>query len=296
LDEALVKRLNDHVFELAHRIGERNWNRHGRLNEARDYVAHALRSYGYDVRFESYDVLGKTCYNVIAEKPGRGRRAREIVLVGGHYDSAGGTPGADDNASGVAMLLETARAMKNRDTRRALRFVAFSTEEAFLFQKLSMEERLKTMGSFHHARDARRRNEKITAMLSLEMLGFYSDDAGSQKTPKALRWLFPTRGNFALVVGDFSSAGTVLKTRRALAQGAGVPVSSACLPRFVKGVQNSDHRHFWAHGYPAAMVTDTAFYRNNHYHRPSDRHETLDYRRMALLLPGLADSVAALAR
>jgi hypothetical protein len=289
-------RLNHHLVKLAGDIGERNWLRMGPLNEARDYIVSELNSYGYAVSLEEYVVQGKTCFNVVASLEGTHPRLKqEVVVIGSHYDTAPGTPGADDNASGVALFLELARALKSQAQPRTVRLVAFSTEEAYLFKGLSAEERFATMGSYHHAAASRKRGDRIAGMLSLEMLGYYTDEPRSQRGPSVLRWLFPSRGNFALVVGDLSSAGIVWKAGRGLRAGTALPVQKACLPRFVGGVENSDHRNFWAQGYPAAMVTDTAFYRNGHYHRSTDTVDKLDIRRMASLVPGLLEAVRRLA-
>jgi hypothetical protein len=291
----LAAKLQAHVQTLASDIGERNWRRYAALGRARDYVAGTLASYGYAVRRESYESRGKTCENVIAELPGSDPALdNEILVVGAHYDSALGTPGADDNASGVAVLLELARELKEHPGARTIRFVAFSTEEAFIFQGLSDAERWRSMGSYHHAQRARERGEAIVGMVSLEMMGTFSDEAGSQDGPPVIRWFYPKQGNFALVVGDLRSRGLVQALKRGMAAGA-LPVRGASLPRFVPGIADSDHRSFWDAGFPAVMITDTAFYRNSHYHRAGDTGEKLDYRRMSEATAGLAEALKRLA-
>jgi hypothetical protein len=288
----LVKRLKSHVRTLATGIGERNWHRHAQLSAARDFVAEELKSYGYQVYFEEYQVQGKLCQNVVAVSPGKDPKlSKEIIVVGAHYDSAPNTPGADDNASGVSVLLETARALREHAGRRTLRFVAFSTEEAYIFERLPMARRLSTMGSHHHAMESRKRGDRIVGMVSLEMLGYYTDAAGSQNLPRFLKRIYPSRANFALLVGDVSSARLVWRLGRDIRAGSSLPMQSACLPRFVEGVENSDHTNFWAAGYPAVMLTDTAFYRNGHYHRPTDTDTTLDYGKMSLLVPGIVQAL-----
>jgi hypothetical protein len=296
LDQALADRLKEHVLVLSQHIGERNWLRYEQLGLARDYIESQLKSFGYEVGLKEYKVRGKLCYNVEASWPGMDFSAgQEIVLVGSHYDSAPGTPGADDNASGVAMLLELARQVRGHPSARTIRFVAFSTEEAYLFSRLSMEERLSTMGSFHYAQEAKKRGDRIRGMVSLEMLGYYSTQAGSQELPTMLKILYPSQGNFALVVGNMSSAGVVWKLGREMGTASTIPVRRAVLPQFIEGVGDSDHRNFWSAGYPAVLLTDTAFYRNRHYHEPTDTHEKLDYASMAGLLPGLARAIRSLA-
>jgi hypothetical protein len=287
----LAARLEAHVRVLAEDIGERNWRRHAELSRARDYVARTLKSYGYKVRREPYRVKGKLCENLIAELPGTDPALkREIVVAGAHYDSASGTPGADDNASGVALLLELARRFRDKPAARTLRFAAFSTEEAYIFKGLTDRQRWATMGSHHHARAARKRGDRIVAMVSLEMMGYYSDLEGSQDAPRAVRWFYPSKGDFALVVGDLRSRRLVQALKFGM-EGGRLPVQAASLPRFVPGVGDSDHRNFWAAGYPAAMITDTAFYRNRHYHRATDTADTLDYRKMAEAAAGVEEAL-----
>lgn len=223
------------------------------------------------------------------EYPSGGRLVRNIeigagaVVVGAHYDTVPGSPGADDNASGVAVLIELAR------LRLPVRCVAFANEEL----PYSHGDE---MGSFVFARRAREHGERIAAMFSLEMLGCYSDTPGSQRYPPMIGWFYPDRGNFIAFVGDFGARRLVRRAHRLFRKHSDFPSESLAAPAFVPGITRSDHWSFRRHGYPALMVTDTAYNRYSHYHRPSDTPEKLDYGRMARVTLGLAGMLEELAR
>ncbi|MBI5622936.1 MAG: M20/M25/M40 family metallo-hydrolase [Elusimicrobia bacterium] len=284
-DLQLAERLERHVRVLSHVIGERSLGEYGNLVKAKDYVFSEFRSYGYEPSVQEYRAYGRTFQNLTAEKPGR---TPEVVLVGAHYDSVAGTPGADDNASGVAALLELARAFAGTPRERTLRFAAFSTEEPPFF-------RTSDMGSAQYAKLCRKRKDNIKAMVCLEAIGFYSDLKGSQTYPPLVHLFYPEAGNFAAVVGDLLSGPLVRRVAEGISGGSSMPVQKAALPRLVPGIDFSDHANFWKEGYPAVMVTDTAFYRNKNYHTAEDTYEKLDYVRMAELTRGLAASLSALA-
>jgi Zn-dependent M28 family amino/carboxypeptidase len=293
--EVAVARLQEHVRVLSAEIGERNFSDPGSLRRARDYIQSRLESYGYGVDVQEYsarlpqEASPKSYANLIAERPGsHSRLGREIVLVGAHYDTAVFTPGADDNASGVAVLLELARLFQSVSSARTVRFAFFSTEEPPFF-------RTDDMGSRRYVERLKTRAETVSAMLCLEMVGYFSDEKSSQKYPPLLRFFYPSEGNFAAVVGDFGSRQLVRRVAREIRASCRVPVESASLPRPVPGVDFSDHLNFWREGIPAVMVTDTAFYRNPHYHGPTDTPDKLDYILMSELTKGLASAVRALA-
>lgn len=210
-----------------------------------------------------------------------GRQVRNIeagagdIVVGAHYDTVPGSPGADDNASGVAVLMELSRILCDQK----IRFVAFANEEAPYF--LGPE-----MGSFVYARD---RGRGVRAMLSLEMLGYYRDEPGSQRYPAPLGLFYPDRGNFIGFVADLGCLPLARKCARLFRKKTDFPCEWLAAPSAIPGVSWSDHWSFRKHGIPAIMVTDTAFYRYPHYHLPSDTPEKLDYERMARVTLGLAD-------
>ncbi len=204
------------------------------------------------------------------------------IVVGAHYDSVPGSPGADDNASAVAVLLELA-ALKV-----PARFVAFANEEM-------PYSRTDEMGSLAFAKRARSRAEPVKAMFSLEMLGFYSDAPGSQKYPPLLDWFYPDRANFIAFVGDLGAWRLVKRSHSLFRKHSSFPSEWLAGPAFIPGIMDSDHWAFRACGYPAVMVTDTAYNRNPHYHRASDTPEQLDYERMAHVTLGLAGMLRELA-
>ena len=271
---------------LADRIGERNATRMPALDSAAEYIGGQLRALGYDVREQTYEAEGKSFRNIEATLPGRSR-AGEIVVVGGHYDSGLGTPGADDNASGTAGVLELARLLKSKSGERTIRFVAFTNEEPPFFWTGDM-------GSLRYARAARQRGENIVAMLSLETIGYFSDSAGSQRYPPILGWFYPDRGDFIGIVGNIGSRGLVRQVVREFRSAASFPSAGSAAPKQLPGIGWSDHWSFWQEGYDAVMITDTAPFRNEHYHEGSDRPGTLDYERMARVVDGVARVVERL--
>jgi Zn-dependent M28 family amino/carboxypeptidase len=271
---------------LARVIGERNiWN-HAGLERAASYISEALEAYGYRVVRQSYDVHRIRVSNVEAVLTGS-PDAVESIVVGAHYDSVTGCPGANDNATGVAAMLELARRFAGRDTRRAIRFVAFVNEEPPFFQTPSM-------GSVVYAGAARARGDRITGMLALETMGYYSDEPGSQQYPGSVRLLFPNRGNFIGFVANVRSSRLLWQARRAFRARTAFPLQSAALPASVPGVGWSDHWAFWQAGYPALMITDTAPYRYPWYHTAEDTPDKIALDRMSDVVDGLEHVVSVL--
>ncbi|HEY0943974.1 MAG TPA: M20/M25/M40 family metallo-hydrolase [Opitutaceae bacterium] len=257
------------------------------LARAADYVEGRLAKAGWTVRRQNYRAHGVGCDNLEVER--RGAVAPdEIVVIGAHYDTVPQTPGADDNASGVAALLALADAFAATQTDRTLRFVAFANEEPIFFQTM-------LMGSRVYARECRERQEQIVAMVSLEAIGYFSDEKRSQKYPFPLSLFYPSRATFVAVVGDRASRALVKRVEKTLVATKALPVESASLPGRLQGVGWSDHWSFWQEGYPAVMVTDTAVFRNPHYHQSTDTPDTLDYARLEAVVRGLRAVVAELA-
>lgn len=285
-NELLQKRLREHVEHLAGTIGERNAFRYRNLEAARGYIESSVSEIGYSLQHQMYSVQGRDYRNVIVEKFGA-THPEKVFIIGAHYDSAWGTPGADDNASGVACLLELARLLFNSRAAMTLRFAAFTLEEPPNF-------RTSHMGSLRYAKKLKKEKAQVTGMISLEMVGYYRDERRSQHFPFPLMsFLFPDQGNFAAVAGNFASRRLVGKLAHALAARGKIPVEQVALP-LIPGIGLSDNWSFWQQGYPAVMITDTAFFRNPHYHRPSDLPHTLDYRRLALLTSSLSKVVTDL--
>jgi hypothetical protein len=290
LDErqiALADELHRDVKHLADTIGERNRVRYDRLCQAADYIETEFEIAGYTVTRETYLVNDRDCYNLEVALTG-GVRSDEIVIVGAHYDTVIQSPGANDNASGVAAMLALARRFARATPERTLRFVAFTNEEPPFFQS-------DDMGSRVYARRCRERDENIVAMLALETMGYYSDEPESQHYPAALGAIYPSTGNFIGVVGNVGSRPLVHRVVESFRRHAQFPCEAGAVPSRITGVGWSDHWSFWEEGYQAVMITDTAPFRYPYYHLPEDTPDKLDYERMARVVAGLHDVVAELA-
>ena len=280
-------RLEHHVWTLAGEIGERNVFHPDALAAARDYIVQQWRAQGLEPRFQRYLTQGVESSNLEVILEGASRASQSIV-VGAHYDSVFGSPGADDNASAVAVLLELSRAIAPTLRARTLRLVAFVNEEPPFFY-------WGEMGSQVYARAARRRGEDIRVMVSLEMLGYYRDEPRSQRYPPFLRWFYPDRGNFIGFVSNLRSRAALLRVHRAFCSHCAFPSERAAVPSWIPGVGWSDHLSFWREGYRALMVTDTAFYRYPYYHTALDTPEKVDYARLNEVANGLAGALMELA-
>lgn len=279
--------LRRHVRVLAGEIGERNLWRPTALEAAAEYITSELRRSGLEVRPHPYDVLGTAVKNLEAER--RGTAApEEIVVVGAHYDSIAGCPAANDNASGVAAMLEIARLLRDARCGRTIRYVAFVNEEPpFFFTR--------NQGSVVYARRCRERRDRIVAMYSLETIGCYLDGPGTQQYPFPLGLFYPDVGNFIAFVGNLSSRRLVRRSIAAFRRHTPFPSEGAAAPGYLPGIFWSDHWAFWRQGYHALMVTDTAPFRYPHYHAAEDTADKIDYERMARVVVGLADVVREIA-
>lgn len=275
--EADVRALVSHARDEAHPL---------ELEATRARIHAALEESGGAVEDQRYDVRGTSFANVIARY---GPVDGERIVVGAHYDTCGNEPGADDDASGVAGLLEIARRLGSEPPPLRVDLVAFTLEEPPHFATESM-------GSYVHAASLAREGKAVRAMISLEMIGTFSDDPGSQRFPSSLLGvLYPDRGDFVAIVGDWDQAGLVRSMKRAMLESSPLPVRSINAPRTLPGIDFSDHRSYWTFGFPAVMVTDTAFFRNPRYHTAGDTPERLDYARMAEVVEATLGAVRALA-
>ena len=285
---ALRASLRRHVEELAGRIGERNMDRRNALQAAARYVETQFQAAGFAVASESYEIAGDSVSNLVATLPGR-TRPDEIVIVGAHYDSILGSPGANDNASGVAALLCIARSLAaEAGNQRTIRFVAFVNEEPPYFQTGSM-------GSRVHARRAKSKEEKIVAMLSLETMGYYSEGINSQFFPYHLGLFYPWTGNFIGFVADRNSRDLLFESVAAFRQHTRFPSEGLSAPSWITGVDWSDHWSFWEEGYAALMVTDTAPYRYPHYHSRDDTPDKICFDCLTRVTRGISQVVKVLA-
>lgn len=289
----IENQLRLHVDRLAGLIGPRYLQKPKSIQASIGYIEGQWASMGYEVTRECYDALPDQATNLIVERRGNAR-SDEIFLVGAHYDTVFCTPGADDNASAVAVMLEVSRLVKDIVNKRSIRFVAFACEEPPYFN-------LDMMGSQYHAREAKKRNDNIVGMLCLEMVGYYTTEPNSQNIPplipKALRRFFPKRGDFLAAVGNLASWKLCWSFRRGFKKGAKtMPLFSICLPERINEIRMSDNSSFWDQNYPALMLTDTSFLRNPNYHKATDTPETLDYARMTQVTCGIASAIEYLAK
>jgi Zn-dependent M28 family amino/carboxypeptidase len=283
----LAGRLAVHVRHISEAIGERNIRRAGSLAAATDYLRSQLVQAGYAVAEKSYVVEGHAVTNLQAELIGSGG-AEGIIVVGAHYDSVAGTVGANDNASGVAAALEIARILKGSHPRKMIRFVFFVNEEPPYFQT-------ENMGSLVYARQLRQSGTRVSAMISLETIGYYSDAAGSQKYPALLSLFYPNRGNFIGFVGNSESRDLVRRVTRKFRESAQFPSEGVAAPASLPGVGWSDQWSFWQQGHPAIMITDTAVFRYPYYHTPLDTIDKIDFASMARVVDGVRSVVVSLA-
>ncbi|HBG60938.1 MAG TPA: aminopeptidase [Candidatus Omnitrophica bacterium] len=277
--------LKSVVYDLSENIGTRNYSNYKNLDKAAAYIINKFNSLGYVIEIMEYEINGQIFKNIIAQNPGQSD-SDEIYIIGAHYDSCF-NPGADDNASGVAGLIELARLLKEEKLSKKIRFVAFVNEEPPYFMT-------DNMGSRVYTKELKDKKENIKAAIILEMIGYYSDEKNSQRYPPLIGPFFPNKGNYIAVVGNINSRKLLKKVVRNFKSSSEFPVESIVVPGFISGFNFSDHWSFWEEAYPAIMITDTAFHRNKNYHKNSDLPDTLDYSRMSEVVLGLKGSIIEL--
>ncbi len=276
-DKELTENLKRHVRVLSQDIGERNFMQYQNLERAADYISEEFKNYGYEPEEQIYSLEGKPYRNIIATKKGE-ILSDKIIIVCSHYDSVMGSPGADDNASGVSGLLELARALSKENVNQTTRFIAFTNEEPPLFMT-------KDMGSFRYAQEAKRKGDNILGVVCLESIGYYSDKKGAQSYPLALSPFYPNKGNFIALVSNFHSRRLLKRIVREFKEVSSFSIEYLIAPAILApAISFSDHWSFWKFGYRAVMITDTAFYRTPYYHTPQDTFEKLNYASMAELV------------
>ena len=280
-------RLLAHVEMLAGTIGERNIWSYSALERAAAYIESEFTRNGFDSHRQTYEVSRVPVSNIEISIAGTSRPS-EVVLLGAHYDTVSGCPGANDNGTGVAALLELSRRFAGRAQPRTIRFVAFVNEEPPFFHTDGM-------GSVVNAKAARARGDKITAMLSLETMGYYSDEKGSQQYPQPLAMLYPNVGNFIGFVANLGSARLLKRARQAFKQRTAFPLQAAAAPAALPGVGWSDQWAFWEAGYAGMMVTDTAPFRYPWYHTADDTPDKISADKLAHVVDGLEHVVTVLA-
>lgn len=278
--------LRNHVVVLSEKHAPRDYKRPWNLEACADYISRHFQKSGATVSEQTYDVEGKTYRNVIATF---GPETDSRIVVGAHYDSCGDTPGADDNASGVAGLIELAHLLGDSELNQKVVLVAYTLEEPPFF-------RTGNMGSARHAYSLRKNEVDVEAMICLEMIGYFSDEKGSQRFPSIfLKMLYPDLGNYIAVIGSVGDRRLIREVKASMRGATDLPVHAMCAPKGFPGLDFSDHLNYWNNDYTAVMITDTAFFRNHRYHRASDTADTLDYERMSKVVLGVYEAVVRLA-
>lgn len=281
------ERLKSHVIMLSETLAPRDYAHPENLDRIAQYLQEQFNQAGGKVSEQPYKVDGKTYRNVIALF---GPETKERIVIGAHYDAFDGFPGADDNASGVAGLIELAFLLGKTELPMQVELVAYTLEEPPYF-------RTDEMGSAVHAASLKHQGTRVRAVIVLEMIGYFSDAPGSQHYPsRILKLFYPSKGNFITVVGNFSQMGLTRRIKKAMHKTGLIPVRSINAPRWIAGIDFSDHLNYWEAGYKAVMITDTAFYRNENYHTPQDTPQILDYQRLAAVVQAIKEAVLTIAQ
>lgn len=283
---ASSENLEKSVKKLSEDLVPRNAEHPENLDVVASWIHNCFEPFAERVEYQPFSTGNMTVRNIRAFF---GPESSERIVIGAHYDVAGPFPGADDNASGVAGLIELGRLLADEELPLSVELVSYPLEEPPFFYT-------KKMGSYVHAFSLKEEKVKVRAMIALEMIGYFSDEPNSQRYPLfLLRPFYPSRGNFIAVVGNLFQRSVVRTVRNSMRNASPLPVESINAPKLLPGVAFSDHLNYWKAGYQAAMITDTAFYRNPNYHTAFDLPETLDYDRMAQVVTGVLAAVKALA-
>lgn len=279
----LADSLEAHVKKLSYEIGDRSVFKYDKLSEAADYITEQFKSFGYEVSFQDTEFPGFEAKNIIAVKKGV-VNPDAYVIIGAHYDTFF-NPGADDNASGIAGMLEIAKMLSKENTRRSLKFIAFVNEESPFYTS-------KYSGSIYYIKKANQRDENIRAVIIMDMIGYYSEKLFSQRYPPVVFSMFyPNRANFIGVYSNWDSRWLKHRLMASFKKTSKFPIHGVSVASF-PGVGFSDQVPFWLANYDAVLVVDTARYRNPHYHgryanKKTDTYETIDYQKMAEVVRGL---------
>lgn len=279
--------LRQHVNELTIKEVGRNHISEDNITPAKDYISGRLKDIGLEPKYQTYVHYGNEYTNIIVDIPGT-TNTSEILVVGAHYDSVEGTPGANDNASGVGALIEIAKYISKNPVARGVRFIAFANEEPPYFQT---EE----MGSLVYVNTLKNSKENIIGMISIETIGYFTNEPNSQMYPRLFDIFYPSTGNFITFIGNLESRALVSKSISLFRENSLVPSEGISSPEFIPGISWSDHWSFWVHGYKAIMVTDTAPFRYEHYHKSTDTPDKLNYKQYARSVYGLMRVVEGIA-
>jgi len=283
-ERTLAERLKRHVIAIASK--PHNVAHYAELERAAAYIEAELTALGYEAQRQVFETDGRPVRNIEVVIPAaKGNGSNSSLVVGAHYDSDGDAPGANDNGTGTAAVIELARLLKDMVPEdKSLRLVLFVNEEAPYY-------RTDKMGSLRYARSLKERGERVAGMISLETIGFFSDAPGSQKYPAPFGLLFPPTANFLSFVAMPGSRTFLHEVVAAFRRNTKFPTVGGTAPDRFAGIGWSDHWSFWRLGYPAVMVTDTALYRYPYYHTPEDTPEKVNYDKLARITIGLEHTI-----
>ena len=276
-EQQLARDLEADVKEIASE--PHNYLAYNRLLATAQYLETAFADSGYQVNHYKYRIDDQEFDNLEVDIPGK-TKAEEIIVIGAHYDSVAHVPGANDNGSGAAAVLALARRFAGKPQQRTLRFVEFVNEEPPFFWTPNM-------GSLVYAKICKQRQDNIVGMISLETMGYYSDELGSQQYPTPLNLFYPLQGNFIAFIGNMDSGNWVKQVIGSFRQHTQFPSEGAAVPNLLPGIGWSDHWSFWQQGYPALMITDTAPFRYPYYHTSEDTPDKINYGKLARVVAGL---------
>lgn len=279
-DTSLVKK---HLTALTQTPQFRNHKNIDQLNAVADYIHQTFATYGDSTTFQEYKVDGKVYKNVITSF---GPENAKRIIIGAHYDVCGDQQGADDNATGATALLELARMLKGQKLKYRVDLVAYTLEEPPYF-------RTENMGSYIHAKYLKDNKIDVYGMASVEMIGYFRDEKGSQSFPiSILSWIYGDQGNFITLVKKITGAGPFVRNFIGnFKDSQQIKTETFSAPKFVAGIDYSDHLNYWNFDFPALMITDTSFFRNKNYHEPTDTLETLDTKRMTKVIDAIFLSI-----
>jgi hypothetical protein len=286
-----IKKSMESDIEYVQNLGPRNSENdtsYKQLRQCEEWIRHKWESQGYTVKKQTFSFKGKEYSNLEIEIKGR-TLPSEIIIISAQYDTLPDSPGANNNGSGIAILFQLSRLLKNLTPDRTLRLIEFVNEEDPFFGT-------EMMGSYQYAKKCRERHEDIRVMLSLDALGIYTDRLGSQKYPFPFSLFYPRRGNFLAFIGDFSSRKYMVETTRGFKKGSSFPIEAGVVPKWVEAAGWSDHLSFWRFGYPGIMVTDTGGFRSASHTTKEDTMDKLNFEAMSRIVVGMYGAIVELTR
>jgi len=275
-------KIKEHLIAITKTDKSRNYKNIKTLNNVASYIYNEFHQYADTTYYQKYDVKGQEYKNVIAVF---GSKNKKTIVIGAHYDVCGEQEGADDNASGVTGLLELARMLKNKTLKYRIELVSYTLEEPPFF-------RTKQMGSYIHAKSMKEKNIDLYGMISLEMIGFYSDEKDSQKYPIGiLSWFYGNKANYITIVNQFKKGKFAKRFTKTFKKQKYIRTKKITAPKSLQGIDFSDHLNYWNFGYSALMVTDTSFFRNENYHENTDTMDTLDINKIANVIDTVYETI-----